>query len=90
MLSVEEAKRIGINACIDKIGRDLCREYADNGVSGFGRRDNKVECFVGLNDEHSAPVDPDNITRLVLTHKRDWKYLVECSVDMQDGAIRFF
>ena len=56
----------------------------------LGRRDNKVECFVGLNDEHSAPVDPDNITRLVLTHKRDWKYLVECSVDMQDGAIRFF
>lgn len=90
MISVEEAKRIGINACIDKIGRELCREYADNGVSGYGRRDNRIECFVGLNDEHVEPIDIDNVTELVLSDQRDWKYLAECSVDLKDGAVKFF
>ena len=89
MLSVEEAKTKGINACIDRIGHELCKEYADNATSAYGRRDDFVDCFVGLNDEHEPVIDLDSIDALVLTEERQWKYSAECSVRLSDGWIDF-
>lgn len=89
MISVEEAKKIGVDACIDRIGRDLCREYADNATSAYGLRDNYLDCFVGVNDVHDVHIDLNSVTELVLTHEKDWKYSAECSVDMDDGRVIF-
>lgn len=89
MLSIEEAKTIGINACVDRIGRDLCEEYADNATSAYGRRGDFVDCFVGLNDEHELVIDLDSIKSLVLTEEKQWKYGAECSVRLSDGRIDF-
>ena len=36
MLTVEEAKKIGIRACVEKIGYDFCKAHPDNGVSAYG------------------------------------------------------
>ena len=89
MISIEEARNIGINACIDKIGRDLCKQYADNATSAYGEHDNIVDCFVGLNDEHAQEIDLDNISELVLSEEKQWKYSAECSVSLENGQIEF-
>lgn len=39
MLTVNEAKNIGIKACIEKIDYDFCRKYADNATSGYSEED---------------------------------------------------
>ena len=74
MLSYEDARKIGVNACIDKIGRDICIKHADNAVSGYGRDGDYVNCFVGVNDEPAPVIDRDDLSELVLTHEKDWKY----------------
>lgn len=33
MLTVKEAKKIGIRACIDAIGYEFCKKHADNSTS---------------------------------------------------------
>ena len=51
MLTVIEAKNIGIKACIEKIGLDFCKEHADNATSGFSEENGYVNCFVGISDK---------------------------------------
>ncbi len=48
MLTVVEAKKIGIQACMDKIGYDFCKKHADNGTTAYGEDDGFVKCFLGL------------------------------------------
>ena len=51
MLKIEEAKKIGIRACIDKIGYNFCETHRDNGVSSHGvEREGYFYCFVGVSD----------------------------------------
>ena len=89
MISVAKAKKIGINACIDKIGRDICIKHADNAVYGYGRDGDYVNCFVGVNDEPAPVTDPDDLSKLVLTHEKNWKYSASCDVSLQDGSVVF-
>lgn len=87
MLSILQAKKIGINACIDKIGRDLCVKYADQSASSYGQNGDVVNCFVGLS---TTPFHPENIDKLVLTEEKEWDYSAECSVDLSSGEIIFY
>ena len=48
MLTVNEAKNMGITACIEKIGYDFCRKHADNATSGYSEEEGVVNCFVGV------------------------------------------
>lgn len=87
MLSVKEAKKIGIWACIEKIGLDFCREHKDNSVSAWGKREgNKVNCFVGVND--APPPDPDKM-KIRLSSGNDWPYYAFCDVYRETGEIEF-
>ena len=89
MLSVKEARKLGIAACIDKIGRDFCKKHADNAVSGYSKFDDRVECFVGVSDEPAEEIDIATVKKLVLSEQNDWKYSAECSVSRMDGKITF-
>lgn len=89
MLSIQEAKIIGINACIDKIGRRLCEQYASNSTSAYGESNGKVSCFVGINDEPAPDFDITSVNELILSEPNDWKYSAECLVNLEDGKIEF-
>lgn len=39
MLSADEAKKIGIDACIEKLGFEFCKKHADNATSAYGEDD---------------------------------------------------
>lgn len=86
MLTFEEAKKIGINACIDKIGRDFVRANRDNGVSCYGEEDGIVSCYVGVDDKPYVSPYGD---KLVLDHESHFPYYANCYVDRADGTITY-
>lgn len=87
MLTVEEAKNIGIKACIEKLGLDFCKKYAENSTSGFSEEDGYVNCFVGVNDKPAKRYDISKVDKLVLTSGIKWPYAVRCNVLLYDGKI---
>ena len=90
MLSVEEAKKIGIRACVEKIGYDFCKAHPDNGVSAYGEeREGYINCFVGVNDEPAPIYDISKVHELILTHENDWTYYASCDVSLEDGSVEF-
>jgi hypothetical protein len=89
MLTVNEAKKKGIRACIEKIGYDFCKQHADNATSAYGENDGVVYCFVGVSDEPAQKCDITKVDRLVLTSRKEWPYVASCNVNMSDGCIDF-
>lgn len=55
MISMREARKLGINRCVDLIGREFCNRYRKRSVSSFGRNGNIVDVFVGITDEERKP-----------------------------------
>ena len=87
MLTVKEAKKIGIRECIDAIGYEFCKRHAYNGTSLYGDEDGRVYCYVGVNDEPAPECDISKVDRLVLTSVGEWPYYASCHVDRADGRI---
>lgn len=89
MLSVQEARKIGIRACIDKIGYDFCKNHADNAVSAYGKENGAVECFVGVSDSPAPECDINNVTELILTSASKWPYYARCMVNLKTEKVVF-
>ena len=85
MLSYEKPRKIGVDACIEKLGRDFVTKYRDSSCSAYGDRGDHVYCFVGVNDK---PL-PEMKDELVLTSDSDFPYTARCTVDYLDGKIVF-
>lgn len=88
MLTVKEAAQIGINACIEKIGRDFVQTYKDNSVyaHGDGETEDSVYCYVGVSDA-PPPKFPEGV--LLLDSASKFPYYASCNVRLTDGATTF-
>lgn len=89
MLTVDEARKIGISACIEKIGYEFCRRHADNATSGYSEENGFVNCFVGVSDKPTQKYDIEEVTQLILTSGEKWPYAARCNVFLVDGRIEF-
>ena len=89
MLTAKEARKIGIRACMDKIGYEFCKRHADNGTSAYGEHDGIMNCFVGVSDEPELDYDISKVDKLVLSPGNDWPYYASCNVSMSDATIEF-
>ena len=78
MLTFEEAKKIGIRACIDKIGYDFCLAHNDNSTSAYGEVDGIAKCFVGVSEEPAQEYDIEKVEYLILTSGK--KVAVLCTL----------
>ena len=88
MLTFEEAKKIGIRACVDKLGYDFVRKYEDLSCTAYEDEGDRVFCFVGVSTE---PVSAWNGDHLVLddTPNTKFPYSASCYVLYADGTITF-
>ena len=68
MLTVEAAKKIGIRACIDKLGREFVLAHRESATSAYRECDEGVFCFVGVDDGY-IPQNTDR--KLILTAIRN-------------------
>ena len=88
MITVENAKKIGITYCADAMGRDFVKKYASNSSTGFSESETDVFCFLGINDKEEAL---ENQETLVLTSNDDhFPYRASCVVSLDDGTIDEF
>lgn len=88
MLTAEEARKAGINACIDLIGRDFVMQNKDSATSAYSLAATKygaVDCFVGVGDREKR----ENDRALVLDSTSKFQYQAVCSVSLIDGMITF-
>lgn len=86
MLSVETAKKIGINACIDKLGRDFVLSHRDCATSAYGESEYGVFCFVGVDDKF---VSQNSDKKLILDSCSKFSYRASYNVSLIDGSQRF-
>ena len=85
MLTYEEARKIGVNACIDRLGRDFVTRHRDNACSAFGDRADHASCFVGVSDQPIQPMTDG----LRLTSDDQFPFDARCNVAYSDGTITF-
>ena len=83
MLSIAAAKKIGINACINKLGREFVLAHRNSSTSAFGENDGGVFCFVGI-DDNPRPIHFDGT--LTLDSASHFPYFASCIVDLSSGA----
>lgn len=87
MLTELEAKKIGIRACMEKIGFDFCIANEENSSTTYGVDNNgKMFCFVGIDN---IPDDDNDSEVLILSSVKGFPYHSSCNVDMSDGEIEF-
>lgn len=88
MLSFEEAKKIGIDACVKKLGISFVKQHADSFCSayGWGEEENTVFCFAGIDDKPQKMSNPDE---LILTSNNDFPYRVSCNVNTLNSSITY-
>jgi hypothetical protein len=86
MLDIETAREIGINACIDRLGRDFVLENKDFATKAFGESEDGVFCFVGVDKEYNA-MNSDN--PIILDSCSKFAYRASCNVNLEDGKITF-
>ena len=85
MITVEEAKRIGIEACINEIGRNLVLTHQDKATMACGVIENSVYCFVGVDMEDRREKSVD----LILDSISKFTYQASCKVSLIDGDVVF-
>lgn len=86
MLNIETARKIGINACIEKLGREFVLAHKDRATSAFGESENGVFCFVGV-DDGSTPENSADV--LILDSHSAFPYRASCNVSLSDGMLSF-
>lgn len=82
----ESAKKIGRDACIEKLGYEFVKQHKENTVFACGLHDEEMFCFVGVNNEEFVSAKTEN---LVLDSTSQWQYRVSCFVSLKNGAVRF-
>lgn len=82
MLNIDDARKIGINACIDRLGREFVSAHRDCATSAYGENDGGVFCFVGIDD---GRVSQNRDGMLVLDDRAAFPYRASCNVSLRDG-----
>lgn len=86
MLNIEKARKIGINACIDKLGRDFVLANKEFATSAYGESEDGIFCFVGVDDGCSSK-NSDQV--LFLDCQSQFPYRASCNVSLLDGIPHF-
>lgn len=86
MLTIDQAKKIGFDACAEKLGREFVDLHADATSSAYGQHDDKVYCFLGISIEPRRTFDGETLR---LSSDRKLKYRASCNVSLLDGSTEF-
>ena len=87
MITKEYAKKIGLNACIKKIGSSFDKKFASS-ACGTEPQDNKLFCFVGV-DKRILPINDSTRKVLTLDSTSKFAFSASCNVSLHDGTVEF-
>ena len=86
MLTFEQAKKIGVDACIEKLGRDFVNQFKDTSCDAYADMKDYAYCFVGVDNRENRY--GEGVPALTSTNK--FPYVARCNVRYSDGDISFF
>ena len=91
MLTCKEAKMLGRNACIQKIGIEFYEKYRDSATIAYGdfSEEGVVFCYVGVDDQS---MDEQPSESLILSNKEynnPIPFFASCNVILESGEIVF-
>lgn len=86
MLTEIDARKIGIKACMDKIGYDFCIQNQDKAATAYGKDGINMFCFVGIDNNPNQTLDADTLT---LSSIKGFSYSASCNVNMENGDIEY-
>ena len=81
MLTISEARRKGVDACIDLLGRDFVQTWKAQSSAAWGMADDGVFCCVSVDTRKRC----GNLIMLDSTSK--WSHCAECKVSLNTGEI---
>lgn len=84
MLTLKQAQRLGVDTCIDAIGRNFVHKYRDSSVASYSEADENgmVFCFVGVDNN---PPKPQKTGQIILDNVSKFPYYAQCSVLLKNG-----
>ncbi len=88
MLTYEAEKKLGIDACVEKLGKDFVRLHKDTSCAGYGDADDYAFCYVGVDDRPEPEWDEAEVV-LDDNPNSKFPYLASCNVWYDDGKIEF-
>ena len=89
MVTLEEARRIGVRACIHRLGENFVLEHRESATSVYSVNPDEageVFCYVGVDD---APQRLEKTDTLVLDNFSKFPYYASCNVSLMDGKSKF-
>lgn len=81
MLTIDEARKKGIQTCIDVLGRELVEKHKATSTASWGMLQGAVRCFVGVDTRKRAG------HMLVLDSTSKWYKCAECKVSLKTGDV---
>ena len=87
MYTFDEARKVVIRACINKLGIDFVREYANSSSTAYGQDGDTVHCFIGVDNRQNRFQNPPGT--LTLSSDSKFPFRVSCEVSMEKETIEF-
>lgn len=90
MMSIKEAQKLGINACINKLGRDFVLTFRETSSASYATApddDGNVFCFVGVDNRSYDYTKRRDV--LTLDSTSQFPYRVSCNVNINSESVIF-
>lgn len=87
MLTEEEARRIGLRACVEKIGIEFCEKHKDTSVCAYGVVEGVMQCYFGVDDQPNPDFEKLKPEEVYLSCRRYAPYFARCEVNMESGVV---
>lgn len=85
MLTFEEAKKIGVDACVELLGRDFVNKYKDSSCPAYADMEEYAFCFLGVDNSPSR----NDMQGVKLTSSDSFPFVARCTVKYSDGSVNY-
>lgn len=91
MLTFNEAKKIGREACIEKLGREFFDKYKEFSTTAYGNfcEEGITFCYVGVDNQPPAEEHSESLILSNEAQKNPIPFGVSCNVSLANGEIEF-
>ncbi|MBP3568140.1 MAG: hypothetical protein J6K04_03140 [Lachnospiraceae bacterium] len=89
MLTEDDARKIGLRACVEKIGLEFCKKHKDTAICAHGVIEEVMQCYYGIDDQPAPDYANLKPEELCLNSAKYAPYFARCEVSMKDGTITF-
>ena len=91
MLTINEAKVIGRDACIKKIGIEFYEKNYASATIAYGdfSEEGVVFCYVGIDDQLTDTIPSEPLILSNEAYKNPIPFFASCNVVLEDGEIIF-